>query len=181
MKKQIIDLLKKIEDKMPEKIKPYSRYIVIGVIALIVILTIFIVNANSLKDYEKIGYYHAQNLKGKLKNPDSMIIYNDIVYISHYTKDEEHTSYTFINYGGENSYGAIVKNTAIYINGSYFANTDAERDDFDNLDDYVIYTRAKLVLATYNLVGINCDEFKGAYVIDGKKVARKLNVSYSEL
>ena len=179
MKTKILDLLNKIEDKMSKKIKLYSRYMVIGVIALIVVLTIFIVNANSLKDYEKIGYYHAQNLKVKLKNPDSMIIYNDIVYIGHYTKDEEHTSYTFINYGGENSYGAIVKNTAIYINGSYFANTDAEEDDFDNLHDYVIYTSAKFVLATYNLVGINCDKFKDAYVIDRKEVARKLNVSYS--
>ena len=123
----------------------------------------------------------ASFIKRNLKNPDSMVIYNDIVYIDDYLKDEEKTNYTFVNYGGTNSYGAMVSSTAIFIDGIYFSNTDAEKDDFDNIDDYVIYTKAKLVLASYNLVGSKSSDFSGVYIISGKKIANKLDVSYSEI
>lgn len=100
----------------------------IAAIAAVVILAIMIAvgvkNGGQLNANDMIAYEDCLALKEDMKDPDSFKLYSDIVMIRWWDNligDECY--YVFIDYGGTNSYGAMIKNTAIF-DGTLYIMTD---------------------------------------------------------
>lgn len=109
--------------------KPVKKMVVIAA-ALVLFLAIFfgVKNGGQLNENDMLAYENCLTLKENLKNPDSFKLYSDIVMLrwSDNLMGNE-CNYMYINYGGTNSYGAVVRNTAIFDGTSYIMNSGDEQ------------------------------------------------------
>ena len=91
------------------------RVITVGVISVILLIICVAFSSGTLNEDEKLAYDNCVYLKSILKDPDSFTLYDDMFLLKHYDDDgiQDYT-YTIFEYGGSNSYGAIVTSEAIF-------------------------------------------------------------------
>lgn len=128
-KPAVMEEWQKLAQKKEEKKKPVKM---IATIAAVVILAVLILvggkNGEQLNENEMIAYENCLALKEDLKDPDSFKLYSDIVMVKWWDSlmgDE--CNYVFIEYGGTNSYGAMMKSTAIFDGTAYIMSDDIRK------------------------------------------------------
>lgn len=154
---------------------------------LIVLLCFTMISSNTLSDNEKEAVRIVMKYQDNLKNSDSLIIRGDISFIS-YNRDGKSYEYVFFNASGENSYGASVTSTPCFVNGQYVCTTKElpTTSEYMNMSDSEskLYLGIELALSTWNLYGEDAttkkEEVYESYSVNGKKVAKKLNVKYKK-
>ena len=117
-----------------------------------------------------------------LKDPDSMVLRGDILYV----KNSSYDTYVAFSASGNNSYGAPVTSMPIFMNYSYLGDYDDDTDDLDDVWDAANLARGQLVVASWNLMAAaggdltNDDDYLEAELISGKKIAAKLKCKWKE-
>lgn len=107
------------------------------VITLLVVLVAVFSSGPALNNYEQLVYEDAKTLKEMMRNPDSFVLYEDS-FVREILDDSNNVKYvyTFINYGGTNSYGALTRGQAIFKDGNYivdYAEYDADKKQYMEL------------------------------------------------
>ena len=120
-----------------------KKKFLIGVVGFIVVLSVCFYMWNiSLNKYEKMALEDCKTLMGWMKNPDSFVLYDDILI---YPDDEEYGDLVYISYGGTNSYGAMVRTMSAFEQGTeYIGDYDQDEEDFSNQHEYDRYLLAFL-------------------------------------
>lgn len=106
----------------------------------------------------------AQTLKGMVSDPNSFTIHGDIVVLDHAYEDGSEILVVAIDYSGENDWGRVVYDTAVFADGDYLGSCG----DSDSM-----------ALASASLLLLTCDSNEYTFV-DGEKIARKIGVNYRE-
>lgn len=143
-----------------------NKKVIISAIVVALAVTIGLHFFNGLDKYETIALKDCKTLKGMLKNPDSFSLYDDIFI---YTKDSKtYGDLVYIYYGGTNSYGGMVKDLAIFRDGTtYYGDYDDDEDDFDTKHEYNQFMLA--TLPYYYDIVLN-DNYENFIRIDSDKI-----------
>ncbi len=107
-----------------------------------------------------------------MKDPDSFKLREDIVVIV----DEDYTTYSFIVYSANNSYGASLTGLAMYKDYSYVGDYYDDEDDFYTEAEIKEYKIAKAKLAMWRLGGSG--NWHSSEAVSRKKIANKLHIEY---
>ena len=141
----------------------------------IVLFLVFVLSCSALcacgsvelDENEELSYQNALQLRDMLKDPDSFKLYDTMYVLKQYYDDGTlFTTYCVFEYGGTNSYGGMIKSTAIFENNQYIMDFD---DDFDSLTDKQIVARAIVYL------GDSVDNVE-RIDIDIQKIKDKMNL-----
>ena len=138
----------------------------------------FLISQFSLKKKKKHVLEVTRSYRSMLKDPDSMIIRGDIIFI----ETEDYVRYVCFEVSGNNSFGASVTSMPIYKWYSYLGRYDDEPDDDDKMD----LLKARVYVAEWNLTQAvqprkkieNYSGNKDGMFISGKKIARRLHCKY---
>ena len=123
----------------------------------------------SLNKYEKMALEDCKTLMGWMKNPDSFVLYDDILI---YPDDEEYGDLVYISYGGTNSYGAMVRTMSAFEQGTeYIGDYDQDEEDFSNQHEYDRYLLAFLPYDYDIKIKNNYSNF---IIVDADKIMRNL-------
>lgn len=152
--------------------------IMIGIILLIIGGSIFFyLKANELSPSEIYAVGCTERLKNRMKSPDSFKLQDNVVIIV----DKNSNKYTFIDYTAENSYGASIRNVAIFSGYTYLGNyDDKDEDNFDDSSQYLDFLWARVVLTQWKLEGDNSKEVTSSEIIEAKRIGKKLKIQYNE-
>lgn len=150
---------------------------------------------NIMSDTEKHAVSMVDNYRGKLKDFDSIKLWDDVVILNVFeeienestTKTEGH-EYLYFTASGKNSFGASIKSTVLYYDGKYIGDLD-EVNKMSVLDDNtIIALKGKLYYTKYLLDGENIVEqtkeskewVYNCEIVDKKIVGRKLKIDYEK-
>lgn len=101
----------------------------------------------------RLAYENCLTLQAMLKDPDSFKLYSDIEILRIYESGSKEPvgEYMFIDYGGANSYGAMVRTTAGFIGEVYIADLEDDIEDIpvSKRADYIIVAAAKVSYERY--------------------------------
>ena len=150
---------------------------VLAVVALIIVIAVMY--GNQLNENEQHVYDVVSDYKARLKDPDSLVLRSDILYVV--TKDYD--KYVVFSASGNNSYGAPVTSMPMYMNFSYIGEYGDEPADLDDIEDKLNLARGNLIVASWRLVGSNLaneDDYLEAELISGKKISSKLHCEWKE-
>ena len=157
--------------------------LVLGIAAVAAIVIVFItISGNVLNEDEKYVCSVISRYKNVLKDPDSLIIRGDILYVEDLKSDK----YIFFNASANNSYGAKVTSCPMYKGYSYLGDYS---DDYEEMDDdkKLGFLYASRILAMWNFVmkvaGVPLtkeDGYNSVEEISGKKIAAKLRCEWRE-
>ena len=145
--------------------------IVAAFLAIVVLGAVFI--SNHMNEYEKLALQDCEKLQSMLKNPDSLTLYNILVY----KDDEQFGPQVYISYGATNSYGAMVRSMAVFMYGTQYAGQYGDSlSDFSSQRAYDTFLMGCL---PYKLAEVAdaagaADAFEDFIRIDTKKIMRKL-------
>ena len=143
------------------------------ILAAAIVIAVVAVSGKTLNEKEKYVYKVVAEYKEMLKDPDSLVLRGDILYV----KDSSYDTFVAFSASGNNSYGTPVTSMPIFMNYFYIGDYGDEYGDFDEIEDKIKMAKCKLVVATWRLVGddmVNDDEYLEAELISGKKIAAKL-------
>lgn len=137
------------KEKLRIKIKKFIKThkllstIIISLLTLSILflsigLPIIISNNRKLSVDEEIAVEIVESLRTNLKDPDSLKLYDDVLVIWFENDDGDLNFYTYIDYGGKNSYGAMIRGDAMYKGYSYLGS----ENDLDEYDDIPIWEKA---------------------------------------
>lgn len=151
---------------------------VIGIILLIIVGSIFFyIKANELSPSEIYAVGCTERLKNRMKSPDSFKLQDDIVIIV----DEKLKKYTFIDYTAENSYGASMRNIAIFSDYTYLGTYDNyDKDDFEDSDQYLDFLWARVVLSKWKKEGDKSKEINSSEIIESERIGKELKIQYNK-
>lgn len=168
------------------------KIVVVGGITVICVIALLfgIISQTTLSSEEKYVLAVAKDYKSMLKDPDSMIIRGDILYI----ETDDFDRYVCFTASGNNSYGASVTSMPIYKGYSYLGRYDDKDDDEDlSSEDRLSLLKARVYVAGWNLMksadtGREKVDLGGATglgaatgtSIDGKKIAKKVKCQYAD-
>ena len=143
------------------------------ILAAAIVIAVVAVSGKTLNEKEKYVYKVVAEYKDMLKDPDSLVLRGDILYV----KDSSYDTFVAFSASGNNSYGTPVTSMPIFMNYFYIGDYGDESGDFDEIEDKIKMAKCNLVVATWRLVGddmVNDDEYLEAELISGKKIAAKL-------
>ena len=160
--------------------------VIIVVFSLILIATaltcyLFYRNDKMSKD-DGIAYSCCRTLKSSMKNPNSFKLYE--VKVARLTENGETKEYCIINYGGTNSYNAMIQDEVVFLDGKFIG---SKGDDLDKED--IDYEEKKNAMIDAVSIGFFMDFYGGKTEdyekdtgkriivknINCKKIIRKLN------
>ena len=156
----------------PHKNKNFKKIIIMAsVIAFIAIISVIIVNIIKfhLNEDEKLAYKNAVKMQRMMRNPDSFKLYDDFIILKcHDDNGKVKYTYTIFKYGGENGYGAITTDEAIFRDNKYVMDysEEPEEDDPDYLDklgvklDLAIYAYQGESNGTWERIDVNVEKIK---------------------
>lgn len=150
---------------------------VLAVVALIFVVAI--VYGNQLNEREQHVYDVVASYRNMLKDPDSLVLRGDILYVV--TDDSD--KYVAFSASGNNSYGTPVTSMPMFMNYSYIGDYGDEPSNLEDIEDKLNLARCNLIVAKWNLVGSNLaneDEYLEAESISGKKIASKLQCEWKK-
>ena len=159
-----------------------GKYGKIGVVILIVAAVAAagtLISRNTFTEREQEAYDAAARYKRMLKDPDSMVLRGDILYV----KDSEFNTFVAFSASGNNSYGTPVTSMPMFMDGSYIGNYQDEPSELEDREDKLNLAKGNLVVASWNLIGKNMandDRYLEAELISGKKVAARLKCEWKE-
>lgn len=168
--------------------KSKKPIIVAGTILVVIVLVLGIISirGSKLTDTEEYVITNVKKLQNMLKDPDSLKIRGDIIYIE-VDDDGEQNCYTYVFYSANNSFGASTTGTAMFKNHRYIGDYSDDTDDLDvTLEEKLEIVKTQLHLAGWNLLAkFGSDPTKSsdwlyAEYVSCKKIAKKLNVEYVE-
>ena len=175
--------VKSVLENLGSRIGKKGLFILFGAALVIVaIILISVINQNVLNEKEQYVYKVVAEYKEMLKDPDSMVLRGDILYV----KNSSYDTYVAFSASGNNSYGAPVTSMPIFMNYSYLGDYDDDTDDLDDVWDAANLARGQLVVASWNLMAAaggdltNDDDYLEAELISGKKIAAKLKCKWKE-
>ena len=167
-------------ENLGSRIGKKGLFILFGAALVIVaIILISVINQNVLNEKEQYVYKVVADYKDMLKDPDSLVLRGDILYV----KDSSYDTFVAFSASGNNSYGTPVTSMPIFMNYFYIGDYGDEYGDFDEIEDKIKMAKCKLVVATWRLVGddmVNDDEYLEAELISGKKIAAKLKCKWKK-
>ena len=149
------------------------------ILAAAIVIAVVAVSGKTLNEKEKYVYKVVAEYKDMLKDPDSLVLRGDILYV----KDSSYDTFVAFSASGNNSYGTPVTSVPIFMNYFYIGDYGDEYGDFDEIEDKIKMAKCKLVVATWRLVGddmVNDDEYLEAELISGKKIAAKLKCEWKK-
>lgn len=169
--------------------KTKKRIFVYTIISIFIVIAILFCSiglprilSNQLTLEEEIALRNVQDLKDRLKDPDSLKLYDDVLVVFYTGKEyiEEVDFFSYIDYGAKNSYGAMNRNTALYSGYDYIG-TMEDAEDIDVIkitfsgrsltDNEMRLLRARLAYLSYQL---SKEEAKSYEIVDREKIMRKL-------
>lgn len=169
------------EKAVPKKGKNLKMAIAIGLVfvaAVAIWLSFFSLDSN-----EKIALEYIEDYQKMLKDPDSLVLRSDIIYI--WTGDEGLDFYYYFTASANNSFGAPVTATEVMHNRKYLCSVE----EFDAVLDTPVrewdettieISRAHRLFYEWLAYGENMceqdDTVVSAMLIDGTKIARRLGV-----
>ena len=175
--------VKSVLENLGSRIGKKGLFILLGAALVIVaIILISVINQNVLNEKEQYVYKVVAEYKEMLKDPDSMVLRGDILYV----KNSSYDTYVAFSASGNNSYGAPVTSMPIFMNYSYLGDYDDDTDDLDDVWDAANLARGQLVVASWNLMAAaggdltNDDDYLEAELISGKKIAAKLKCKWKK-
>lgn len=177
------------------KQKTSKAIIIIGICIFIIIsiISIFLIYSNRLNKDEEYVYNIIKQYQKQLKDPKSMQLYGDSLWV--YGLDNEIGSeelkphnYVYFSTSATNSFGGRIRNTAM-INDLKFVGYAEEEPNMPNLNDdskeeiieYLQFLHNKAPLLAYRAMGEDMTEnenFISVKVINCKKIAKKLGCEY---
>lgn len=166
----VLTKLKNTYEKVKNNKK--ARVYLIGGIVIAAAMLVFLFQSNSLNKYEEQIYNGCLEIKDRLKDPDSLVLYDDAIVLE---KEKDGTVYSIFEYGGSNSYGATVKSEAVVVNGEYLFDTDDELEYGDSekaIDAKLNIAMIKFSLTTngeatgYKEIDVDMDKIKSKLGID---------------
>lgn len=140
------------DENIQIKKKSNRLNLIIAVIIAIICLSVlayFVVNKVTSTPHKNQAIANVQNLKNMLKDPDSLKLYEDVLVIFYKTDDHNYDFYTYIDYGAKNSYGAMVRNTAIYVNRKYVCTMEEAIKELEVENKNIELIKASLPYTTY--------------------------------
>ena len=153
-----------------------------AMLVLVTVILISVISQKVLNEKEQYVYKVVAEYKDMLKDPDSLVLRGDILYV----KDSSNDTYVAFRASGNNSYGTPVTSMPIFMNYSYLGDYDDDLDDFDSPRDAANLAYGKLIVASWNLTAkaggnmANDDKYLEAELISGKKIAAKLKCEWKE-
>ena len=122
----------------------------ISVLGIIVVLLLAACGTKTIEFTERGSFAvrRVEDLSERMKVPDSFKLRKDVIVIDRNNNDETER-YTYIEYSSENSYGAAIKNIAMYYNIQYLGSFDDY--DLDKLDEEI--TKNAMIIADYATFG----------------------------
>ncbi len=147
------------------------KNILVGIFAILLIVVIAImVSGNNMNKYEKLALKDCEALRGMLKNPNSLTLYDDIFI---YPDNETFGTLVYISYGATNSYGGMVQSVAIFEEGNgYIGELNPDEDDYSSRHEY---NHAVIAGIPYKLeiqIHGNYDNF---IRVDANKIMKKIS------
>lgn len=146
----------------------HKKIIFIAVAIIAMALGAFLLKQFLMDSNETLAYKNCLALKAMMKDPDSFKLYDNIVILerSGYGDTDATFTYTVIEYGGANSYGGIIKSTAIFVGNRYLSDYDELAKDKSSAS-YTEELRAWLALKEFQngddgtkVIEINTDKMK---------------------
>lgn len=149
------------------------------VLLLLIGVCVFFWYSNKLSPMEERVYRVAEKYKGMLKDPDSMQLRGGAICVTMKNGD----SYICFVSSGNNSYGAKITSTPMFLGTKYLGDYEDDLDETLSLDEQHDFLQARLIIATWNLVGDGMakgedSDYASADYVDCKKIARKLKCDY---
>ena len=173
----------KLADKsVSQNLKAIIIVAVVAVVIAVVGVIAFIIDQNTLNSDEQRIYDLMYDYRLYLKDPDSMQIRDNAVYMI----DDEGNNYAFFTISANNSYGGKVTSVVIYMNHSFMGNYEDVRDSGRDMEltreERIEYLRSEGAFLSWTLHGEKATEHGYTYAVsvDCKKIANKLGCSYIE-
>lgn len=160
--------------------------VVIAILAVLVGLSVsgvFLYKSISLDAEESYVLEIVKKYKNSLKDPDSLVLRGNIMYI-----DNSDGLYVIFTASGTNSYGAVVTSSPVYSSGSYLADLNDDPDDIDDLYDALELAGVRLLVTAWNAANeinnsdsaISFNFTGGPRFISGRKIAWHIRCAYKE-
>ena len=161
---------KKIQSQIKTWLQVKRKMIAVLIVSIAVLTGFILFQRNYLNEYEQLSLEDCRILISMLKNPDSFVLYDDILI---YPDDEDYGDIVYITYGATNSFGGTVQSMAIFKEGDqYIGEYDDDEDDFSSQREYDQFLLARLPYK-YDIV------IKGNYEnfirVDADKIMNKLD------
>lgn len=159
-----------------------SKIVFIGVALIVVVVLVSIISlisSNTLHGNEKHVYEVVSRYQNYLKDPDSLLLRGDVLYVRTASLDE----YVAFSASGSNSYGATVTSMPMFKGYSYLGDYEDDSDDISSLEERKEFLEARVIVASWNLVGKDLadgEEYLEAELIKGKKIASKLHCDWKD-
>ena len=156
--------------------------IAVTVIAIAILVIIAILHSPiTFNSVEKVAYNSVISYRNSMKDPESLLIRGDILYIK--TNSGE---YIYFDASGNNSYGAKTRSIPMMKNGRFLADYDDWKSSYDSEDNQnkkMDVLDGSSVYLMWSLKGrdlVDGDVYLDVQKIDGEKIARVVGCSYSK-
>jgi len=168
----------------PKSQKRFKKIIVIAAILIIISITaLLLINMliPSLSNEEKIAYENALTMQKMLKSPDSFKLYDEMYIIKCFDEEQNlRCTYTVFEYGGANSYGVILKSTALFQDDEYIMEFIYRPDnsDYEDLSEKEQAALAEVNWVLFLINNYNPIEPKYELInIDVEKISKEMNLT----
>ena len=175
----------RIQKRRLKKRRRQHKIIFCGIILFIILslIGIFIFKILYSAPEEKYAIESVQKLKNTLRDPDSLVLHDDVLVIVSQYDDDDPTYYIYISYGARNGYGGMSRNTAMfkhenlfdkdlsYLNNTYLGNYD---DDKESEDDAI----ARAILFLFRWDKFESEKMSANYTykhINKESIMKKIN------
>ena len=173
-----------VETVPPKKSKRKLVAIIAAILACAVIVGVVVaISSLSLNSHEDYAYRIVRKHKSVLKDPDSMVLRGDILYVEGY----EGSNYVIFKVSANNSYGASVVSMPMYKDGTYLGDyydkPQLVLEDYGDYSEYLAWLEGEEVILLWNLYGDNDNgkfNCKFAGLINGGKIAHKIGCKHVE-
>ena len=155
-----------------------KKGIIVLLIAALVIAGVVASN-NMLTENEEYACQVVEKYKRMLKDPDSMVLRGDILYV----ENSDLEKFVAFSASGNNSYGAPVTSMPMFLDRTYVGDYGDEASDLEDREEKLNLLKGNLAVASWNLVGenmVNDEDYLEAELISGKKIAKKLKCEWKE-
>lgn len=119
------DVVETAESQSSNTAKTISKkkIIIFATLAVLVIAVCIIVaiSSSGLNEYETLIYENCKTLQSKMKNPESLKIYDEVFVLK--PKDDD-VVFSFIRAGGSNSYGGMESDIIVFADSYYLGTYD---------------------------------------------------------
>lgn len=130
-----------------------------------------IILSNQLTTEEKMTIKNVQTLKGMLKDINSIVLNEDIEYLT--IGGEDSYTYYFIDFGAKNGYGGYNRETAIFKNDEYLGKKSDASTAGTNINVAIATALALAFLNRYEVRGLD-EVCKSHGFIDKDMVMEKI-------